>query len=697
MDIKVILAIILLIISYYIIKYLLNKWKIYINIRNSRARSKKKLELRKKPQVKVSKEKDIEDHFMNTKYTEKMISLTDELIQTFTSYPQENQTKEEFYNLFNSLNKKHRLRPKQNQILGIINLYPKYQIYDLKQIKYFLVTKAARGLSGVDVITIVLKPDKFSCTEKCSFCPTEYNAKTGELSQPKSYISSEPAMMRASEFNFTIIGQIWSRYLTYVVNGTIISGAKFEAILSGGTWESYPLDYRNQVMLLIYYSANTISDDKSIIEKTLLDLKTNKNIDEIDYLTINFRAPWSLEEEQRYNTEKSKHKIIGLTIETRSDYITKKAIKDYNKWGVTRVQLGIQSTNDMVLVMNKRGHTLADAIYAIRILKINGFKIVIHVMPDLYGSTPEIDLSMFKELITNSDLQVNDIKIYPCAVCKTHDSENYRLESEILTLYEEGKYKPYSESPEGLEILIKILIYYKKNIPPWWRIQRLVRDIPTKSFEAGYNHCVNLRQYIEKLVKCNCIRCHEIKDNKINPNYIYPVVYKFQASRTTEYFISFQYHEQNWWFKLYYMIFLIRRFLGGFFGNLFKKMPTATQYFGGCKKSYKYIIGFCRLRMPTKGAEYDDSLIFNVLKNSALVIELHVYSMTQGVNESNTYLDIATQQHKGYGQKLIKIAEDISRQNGLNKIAIISGVGVRDYYKNKCGYRLDSGYMIKDI
>ena len=137
-------------------------------------------------------------------------------------------------------------------------------------------------------------------------------------------------MMRANEYHFAIIGQIWDRILTYIINGNVKdgNGTKLEIIVSGGTWESYPLEYRNEVILLVYYAANIFPENnKELIYKILNELRAG--IYEIDVASMNIRAPLSLNEEQHINTKESKNKIIGLTIETRPDYITTTSIKLY--------------------------------------------------------------------------------------------------------------------------------------------------------------------------------------------------------------------------------------------------------------------------------------------------------------------------------------------------------------------------------
>ena len=245
-----------------------------------------------------------------------------------------------------------------------------------------------------------------------------------------------------------------------------------EIILSGGTWESYPYEYRNQVMKEIYWACNTYNEN-------------------------NDRQILSLDEEITLN-ETSQFRVIGLTIETRPDFITKQSIKDYRRWGVTRVQIGVQHYDDYILDMIKRDCYTSDTIQAIKMLKECCFKVVCHLMPDLPFSSPEKDIWMFDQALFNQLLQFDDVKIYPTAICKSHDSR-YIVKSDINDWYNEGSYIPYAE--KNLRDLIDVLKYYKKNIQPWVRIQRLVRDIPKKSIEAGYEKLSNLRQIIQDEMK----------------------------------------------------------------------------------------------------------------------------------------------------------------------------------------------------
>jgi histone acetyltransferase (RNA polymerase elongator complex component) len=392
-----------------------------------------------------------------------------------------------------------------------------------------------------------------------------------------------------------------------------------------------------------------------------------------------------IEEEIKINTT-AKYRIIGLTIETRPDFINKTAIRKYCKWGVTRVQIGVQHYDDTILEKIKRECYTEDTIKAIRQLKQCGFKIVCHLMPDLPGSSPDLDRWMFKQSIINPDLQFDDVKIYPTAVCQS-SNPNLIVKSDIADWYKAGTYIPYAE--KNLQDLIDVLKEYKTNIQPWIRIQRLIRDIPKQSIAAGYKKVSNLRQDIQSQLKnegrkCNCIRCMEIGDDDNLMDNAKLVVRQYEASGGREYFISvesnskspicsWEYWEYTWYKITYY------------WNLLFYGKPT---YWAGNIKTYNGLIGFCRFRIdPNPGGD-----IIRDLNNCGLIREVHVYGQSLGVGSNGV-----SSQHRGYGKLLVKTAEEIAISNGYNRVAVIAGVGTREYYKNKCGYHLVGTYMIKNL
>ena len=332
--------------------------------------------------------------------------------------------------------------------------------------------------------------------------------------------------------------------------------------------------------------------------------------------------------------ESAKYRIIGITIETRPDLINQKEIKWFRKLGVTRVQLGVQHLDDKILKLVKRGHDTKQTIIATKLLKQAGFKIDYHLMPDLPGSTPAKDLKMFQKLFTDQGFQPDQIKIYPTVVNKYAPLKKW-LKS--------GKYRPYQPYQ-----LINLLVKIKLIVPYYVRINRLIRDIPKESIMAG-NKITNLRQFLQKKLKkdkkrCKCIRCREAKENISNLKNAKLFTKKYRASDGLEYFISYESPKRD---KLY---------------------------------------SFIRLRLNDK----TDNFIVE-LNDASIIRELHTYGQLVPTKNSGSRGKI---QHSGFGKKLMQIAEDLTKKHKLNKIAIISGIGVRPYYK-KLGYRLQGTYMIK--
>lgn len=194
--------------------------------------------------------------------------------------------------------------------------------------------------------------------------------------------------------------------------------------------------------------------------------------------------------------ETAKHRIIGLSVETRPDFINGKEIKRLRELGVTMVELGVQSIYNDILKTNLRGHSVKQTILATKLLKDAGFKILYQMMPNLPGSTSSRDLKMFRELFSDSRFQPDLLKIYPCAVLK---------EANLYKRWKTGRYKPYSCSQ-----LIELLKKVKSKIPYYVRIQRLIRDIPSPDIAAGCK-ISNLRQIVSG--QCKCIRCREVRGN----------------------------------------------------------------------------------------------------------------------------------------------------------------------------------------
>ena len=252
-----------------------------------------------------------------------------------------------------------------------------------------LQSRKIRTQSGVAVVAVLTKA--YPCPGKCLYCPTEKE-------MPKSYLSNEPAVMRAINAHFNPYREVQDRLRSLEINGHKTD--KIELIVMGGTFSSLPKNYQQKFIANCFRACNDYP------RRGLIN-----------------QAP-TLEREQRKN-EKAKHRIIGLTLETRPDYINEKEIINFRELGCTRVELGVQSIFDEVLKKNKRGHLVSETIRATKLLKDSGFKISYHLMPGLFGSNLKKDYKMFKELFSNSDFQPDMIKIYPTIVTK--NSALYKL------------------------------------------------------------------------------------------------------------------------------------------------------------------------------------------------------------------------------------------------------------------------------
>lgn len=475
-------------------------------------------------------------------------------------------------------------------------------------LRSLLRKRSIRTLSGIAPVAVLTKP--FACPGKCVYCPTVDDV-------PKSYLPNEPAVMRAIKCEYDPYRQVQYRLKALEANGH--HPTKIELIVIGGTWSVFPPEYKYWYIANCFKAANDYSkvkSQKSKIKSTSQKLKLEK-LKEV------------LMEEQRRN-ERAKYKIIGVTLETRPDYIKEKELLEMRELGCTRVELGVQAIDDEVLKLNRRGNDVKDIADATKLLHDFGFKVTYHLMPGLPGSNPKKDLEMFKQLFSDPRFQPDQIKFYPTVV--TEGSLLYQW-------WKDGKYTPYSD-----EVLQQLIIDCKAVIPPYVRIIRLVRDIPSESIVAG-NIITNLRQIMqERGIECNCIRCREARDKQLTINNSQLTKIEYNASNGKEIFMQIE------------------------------------------SKDKKTIFGFLRLRMPVNNPPTP----FLKEGKTAVVRELHVYGELVPVGGNRKT------QHAGLGTKLIKEAEKIVKKAGYKKLAIISGVGARGYYK-KLGYKLDSTYMIKAL
>jgi len=346
----------------------------------------------------------------------------------------------------------------------------------------------------------------------------------------------------------------------------------------------------------------------------------------------------NLEEAQKKN-EKAKNRIVGISIETRPDLINEEEVKWLRKLGVTMVEIGVQSVFDEILEKNETGLNVEKIARATKILKDAGFKVLYHLMPNLMGSDPKLDKKCFEIVFSDERFKPDWIKIYPTVVTK---------ESRLYKFWKEGKYKPYSD-----EELIKLLIQVKKELPYWVRVTRILRDIPAPKVVAGCK-ISNLREVVKREmekrgISCHCIRCREVRERYDPKEKVYLFREDYQASGGKEIFLSFENRERT--------------------------------------KLFSYL----RLRIPSQIFEGRKHFI-PTLENSAIIREIQTLGEMVPIEKKKI-----APQHRGLGKKLVKEAEKITKKEfGLKKIAVISGVGVRDYWR-KLGYNLRETYMIRKI
>jgi elongator complex protein 3 len=318
------------------------------------------------------------------------------------------------------------------------------------------VKKASRTISGVTPVAVMAKP--FPCPGKCIYCPTSPQA-------PKSYTVESPAVLRARSCEFDARKQVEVRLRTLAEMGHV--GDKVELIVMGGTFLSYPRDYQYRFI------------------KDCYDALTDTSSASLD--------------EARHLNEGAQHRCVGLCIETRPDFCGEEEIKSMLAFGATRVELGVQTLDDSIHGLTRRGHGVAEVVEATRLLRDHGFKVYYHWMPGLPGSTPEHDLELSKQLFADERFRPDGLKLYPTLVVRG---------SELETWYRDGRYRPYDD-----EEMIRLLIDIKSLVPKYVRISRLMRDIPAKFIIAG-SRDLALRGTIRKKmeltgVRCNCIRCRE--------------------------------------------------------------------------------------------------------------------------------------------------------------------------------------------
>lgn len=462
-----------------------------------------------------------------------------------------------------------------------------------------LQMKPTRTISGVAPVSVLTRPHP--CPGQCIFCPEVEG-------QPKSYLPDEPGAARAASHGFDPYAQTFARIRTFEELGH--SAEKVELLILGGTWSAYPAEYQEWFI-------------RRCLE------------------AMNSQEAGSLAEAQQAN-ETALHRNVGLVIETRPDTIDAAEVARLRRLGVTKVQLGVQSLDDRLLALNKRGHTVAQTEAAIRLLRLAGFKIAVHWMPNLYGAAPASDLAEFARLWDSRALRPDELKIYPTALLAG---------TELHQLWQQGDYTPYPEPT-----LIELVADCKALVPPYCRVNRVMRDIPAGNIVEGSKRS-NLRQLVQRHMalqgrQCRCIRCSEIRGQQVTRDELRMDHLTYPTDATAEHLIRFLTPDNR-------------------------------------------LSGFLRLSLPDQGVQP----IPDELEGHAMIREVHVYGPALAIGAGSD----GEAQHIGLGEQLVQRAVEVARAaadsgHPFRRLAVIAAVGTREYYR-KLGFELSASglYMNRPI
>ncbi|MDR0515041.1 MAG: tRNA uridine(34) 5-carboxymethylaminomethyl modification radical SAM/GNAT enzyme Elp3, partial [Coriobacteriaceae bacterium] len=530
-----------------------------------------------------------------------------------------------------------------------------------------LQVKPRRTASGVATITVVTKP--WGCSSDCLYCPND-------LRMPKSYLHDEPACQRAERNCFDPYLQVASRLRALMHMGHTTD--KVELIILGGTWNDYPPDYQLWFVKELFRALNESSatgegsaerrrsyracglgnrpDEPTSQAVALQQAVDDGSLSYNQALAQLYGAgtPWesiaswqkaSFDElsTQQAKNEASRHRAVGLVVETRPDLISPESLLLLRRLGCTKVQMGIQSLDPAVLGLNDRKLETGALEQAFELLRAFGFKIHVHFMVNLYGSNPEKDKHDYLRLVSEAPYQPDEVKLYPCSLVKG---------TRLCQLYDEGDWQPYRED-ELLGILANDVLV----TPPFIRISRMIRDISAHDIIAG-NKKANLRQMVERMAQESGAAIAEIRHREIGTEEpelagLSLDLVSYRTSNTHEHFLQWVTPRNR-------------------------------------------IAGFLRLSLPDPSYLRTHQAVLPVSPSEAMIREVHVYGRVAGLQETGSKASEVGAQHLGLGKQLIEAACDMAKDRGFQKINVISAVGTREYYRN-LGFKDNSLYQQKEL
>uniref|UniRef100_A0A8C3T9C9 Elongator complex protein 3 n=1 Tax=Chelydra serpentina TaxID=8475 RepID=A0A8C3T9C9_CHESE len=347
----------------------------------------------------------------------------------------------------------------------------------------------------------------------------------------------------------------------------------------------------------------------------------------------------NVSEAVRYS-ERSLTKCVGITIETRPDYCLKRHLSDMLSYGCTRLEIGVQSVYEDVARDTNRGHTVKAVCESFHVAKDAGFKVVAHMMPDLPNMGLERDIDQFVEFFENPSFRPDGMKLYPTLVIRG---------TGLYELWKSGRYKSYSPST-----LVDLVARILALVPPWTRVYRVQRDIPMPLVSSGVEHG-NLRELALARMKDLGTQCRDVRTREVGIQEIHHKVRPYQVELVRRDYVA----------------------NGGWETFLSYEDPEQD-----------ILVGLLRLRKCS-----EESFRPELKGGVSIVRELHVYGSVVPVSSR----DPSKFQHQGFGMLLMEEAERIAKEeHGSWKIAVISGVGTRNYYR-KIGYELEGPYMVKRL
>jgi elongator complex protein 3 len=330
--------------------------------------------------------------------------------------------------------------------------------------------------------------------------------------------------------------------------------------------------------------------------------------------------------------------MIGLTLETKPDWALAPHVDLSLELGCTRYELGVQTVFEEILKLTHRGHGMAETIEAFQVAKDAGLKLCAHVMPGQPGSDRAKDLATLRAMFADPRFAPDMLKIYPTLVIPG---------TPLHKLWAAGKFRALEEAE-----CVDLLAEAKAECPPWMRIQRIDRDIPTPRIEAGVKK-LNLRELVHaemarRGTRCRCVRCREAGHvaNKagIEVGELALVRRDYPSAGGREHFLALEDPERD------------------------------------------ILAAFVRLREPSPAAHRPEA------QDALLLRELKVFGAEVPLGERRPGLH----QHQGHGARLVREAEDLAREAGKRRVVVTAGVGVRAYYA-RLGYARLGPYMAKDV